>query len=88
MSRFSVAGTDEVGDTVKVESEHTNQTHERVKKKNTYINYSRALSIDTDGMVRTKTDCTQVKKARCRLISIYDVRHRSRAILVHHHPGR
>ena len=28
MSRLSVAGTDEVGDTVKVESEHTNQTHE------------------------------------------------------------
>ncbi len=40
MSRLSVAGTDETGDTVKVGPEHTNKTHEACK--NTYINYNRA----------------------------------------------
>ena len=37
MSRLSVAGTDEAGDTDKVEPEHTKQTHEAYVK--TYINY-------------------------------------------------
>ena len=38
MSRLSVAGTDEAGDTVKVEPEHTNETHEGCI--NTYTKYS------------------------------------------------
>jgi hypothetical protein len=47
MSRISVAGTDEVGDTVKVEPEQTNQnTRECV---DTYISYI-IYCIDIDGM--------------------------------------
>ena len=61
MSRLSVAGTDETGDTVRVEPKHTNQTHEACI--NTYINYSIVQIIDIDGMVRTKTYCAHVKKA-------------------------
>ena len=38
MSRLSVAGNDEEGDTVKVEPEHTKQTNEACI--NTYINYN------------------------------------------------
>ena len=37
MSRISVEGTDEVGDTVKAEPEHTKHTHEAYV--NTYSNY-------------------------------------------------
>ena len=66
MSRLSVPGTDEAGYTVKVEHEHTNQTHEACI--NTYISYSIVQIIDIDGMVRTKTYCAHVKKARCRSI--------------------
>jgi hypothetical protein len=48
MSRLSVAGTDEAGDTVKVEPEQTNQnTLECVY---TYISYI-IYCIDIDGMV-------------------------------------
>ena len=85
MSRLSVAGTDEAGDTVKVEPEHTNQTHEACIF--SYINYSIAQSIDIDGMVKTRTYCAHVKKARCRSIPSDDARHHSRAILVQPHAG-
>jgi hypothetical protein len=66
MSRLSVAGTDEEGDTVKVEPEHTNQTHEVFI--NTYINYNIVQSIDIDGMSRTRPYCAHVKKTLCRSI--------------------
>ncbi len=47
MSRLSVAGTDETGDTVKVEPEQTNQNTRSCV--DTYINYI-IYYIDIDGM--------------------------------------
>ena len=48
MSRISVAGTDEAGDTVKVEPEQTNQNTRACV--HTYISYI-IYCIDIDGMV-------------------------------------
>ena len=48
MSRLSVAGTDEAGDTVKVEPDHNNQNTRACV--DTYISYI-IYCIDIDGMV-------------------------------------
>ena len=88
MSRLSVAGTDEAGDTVKVAPEQTNQ-NTRVCV-DTYISYI-IYCIDIAGMTGSrKTYDVHIEETRCRTMreKSYGVNHRSQAMPPKHHLGR
>ena len=85
MSRLSVAGTDEAGDTVKVAPEQTNQ-NTRVCV-DTYISYI-IYCIDIAGMAGSrKTYDVHIEETRCRTMreKSYGVNHRPQAMPPKHH---